>query len=191
MFQVTLLDHLRMSFGGVVHDYYAHSSLAARLHRRAWQLRIAEFLLLGGALAANIMALVRLNPKYAVLGALCGGAALALFAVYVAMNLESRIHAHRWCASRLWLVREKYRALLSEIRDGALSLDDVRDRRNVLTAELHAIVEHAPAVDRPAYLSARQALKVADERALSDEEIDAFLPESLRSTAAPAETRTH
>ena len=182
MFQITLLDHLRLSFGGVVHDYYAHSAIADRLNRRAWFMRIGEFLLLGGALTANLTAIVRLNPRYAVVGAGLAGAALALFAIYVAVNLESRINAHRWCASRLWLIREKYRALLSEMRDGTLTLDDVRRRRNQLTHELHAIVQHAPMVDRPASLRARETLKAADDRVLTDEEIDAFLPESLRRT---------
>ena len=192
MFQITLLDHLRLSFGGVVHDYYAHTEIAARLNRRAWYLRITELTLLGGALAANITALVRLNPRWAVLSGVLVGVALALFAVFVALNLESRIYAHRWCASRLWLVREKYRALLSEIRDGSLAPDEIRERRNELTAEVHAIIQHAPAADRPAYLNARQTLKAAEDRVLTDDEIDAFLPESLRSAAAqPENTKTH
>src|SRR5687767_3679186 len=192
MFQITLLDHLRLSFGGVVHDYYAHSEIAARLNRRAWYLRIAELALLGGALAANITSLVRLNPRWAIVSGVLVGVALALFAVFVAFNLESRIYAHRWCAARLWLVREKYRALLSEIRDGTLGPEDIRDRRDELTAELHAIIQHAPAADRPAYRTARETLKGVEDRVLTDEEIDAFLPESLRSTATSnTPTQTH
>ena len=173
MFQLSLLDHLRLSFGGVVHDYHAHTAMAAQLNRRAWQLRIVLILLLGGALAADIAALVRLNPSYAVVSAVLAGAALALFAAYVALNLEVKIHAHKWSASRLWLVREKYRALLSEMRDGTLTLEDVRKRRNSLTNELHAISLQAPIVAR------------AEDRVLTDREIDAFLPESLRTTAPP------
>ena len=186
MFQITLLDHLRMSFGGVVHGYRAHSQIAERLHRRVWQLRIGELVLLGGALAANITAVVRSDPRYAVVSAVVAGLALALFTLYVAVNLESRIYAHRWCASRLWLIREKYRALLAEMRDGTLTLDDVRERRDQLIAELHAVTEHAPLVDRPTYLSARQALSAAAETVLTDEEIDAFLPQSLRKASPDA-----
>jgi hypothetical protein len=186
MFQITLLDHLRMSFGGVVHGYRAHSEIAERLQRRVWQLRIGELVLLGGALAANITAVVRSDPRYAVLGAVVAGLALALFTLYVAVNFESRIYAHRWCASRLWLIREKYRALLAEMRDGTLTLDGVRERRDQLIAELHAVTEHAPLVDRPTYLSARQALSAAGETVLTDEEIDAFLPQSLRKVSPDA-----
>jgi hypothetical protein len=115
MFQVTLLDHIRLSFGGVVHSYKAHSELARRLTARLWQLRAAELALLAGALAAGITGIIQTDVRYVIASAVLCGFALALFTFYVAVNLESRIYAHRWCACRLWLVREKYRALLSEI----------------------------------------------------------------------------
>lgn len=184
MFQITLLDHLRMSFGGVVHAYRAHAEFAARLNRRAWLMRIGELFLLGGTLAATVTAVVRSDPRYAVLAAVLAGVALVLFTLYLAINLESRIYAHRWCASRLWLVREKYRALLAEMRDGTLTIEAVRERRDRLIDDLHAITEHAPLVDRPTYLSARQALSAAEEAVLTDDEIDAFLPQSLRKQPA-------
>ena len=180
MFQVTLLDHIRLSFGGVVHSYKAHSELARRLTQRVWQIRAAELGLLAAALASAIAGILRGDMRLVVLSAVFTGLGLALFTFYVAASLESRIYAHRWCASRLWLMREKYRALLSEMRDGTLSVEAVRDRRDQLLQELHAIDEHAPLVDRPAYQSAREALAVMPESGLTDEEIDRFLPPSLR-----------
>lgn len=191
MFQITLLDHLRITFGGVVHGYRAHMDVAERLTRRAWQLRIGQLLLLGGALAANVTAMVRIDPRYAVLSAVLLGVALAVFAIYVAINLESRIYAHRWCASRLWLIREKYRALLSEMKDGTLTEEGLRDRRDQLVDELHAIVEQAPLVDRPTYQSARQALGAADDTVMTDAEIDPFLPPSLRRPGPTAPLEPH
>jgi hypothetical protein len=186
VFQVTLLDHIRLSFGGVVHGYKAHSAIAQRLTQRLWMVRIGEMVLLAGALAAAITAAMRSDVRYVVLSAVLVGLALAVFTFYVAVNLESQIYAHRWCASRLWLIREKYRALLSEMRDGTITLETVRDRRDQLLTELHAITEHAPLVDRPTYQSARQALTAPADSALTDEEIDAFLPPSLRKVPPTA-----
>lgn len=187
MFQVTLLDHIRLSFGGVVHSYRAHTEFAERLSRRVWYLRLGELALIGGALAAAIASAIRGDMRFAVVAAVLSGIALALFTVYVAVNLEARIYAHRWCAARLWLIREKYRALLSEVRDGVLDVDGLRLRRDALLQELHAIDEHAPLLDRPVYQSARQSLATADEAVLSDEEIDRFLPQSLRKTSSAAQ----
>ncbi|HEV3486767.1 MAG TPA: SLATT domain-containing protein [Vicinamibacterales bacterium] len=183
MFQITLLDHLRLSFGGTIHAYKAHIAIAERLTRRLWHIRIGEFVLLAAAMASALAAGYRGQPRFAVLAAVLSGAALSLFAVYVAINLEARINAHRWCASRLWLLREKYRALLSEMRDGMLSAEAVRERRDQLLNEMQALDDHAPLVDLPTYQSARQALATAAESALTDEEIDRFLPQSLRKDA--------
>lgn len=187
MFKVTLLDLLRLSFGGVAHDYRAHSAIAERLTLRVRQVQAGQLGLLAIALVLGIMAFVRDDVRYAAAAAVFTGLALVAFALYVAINLESRIYAHRWCASRLWLIREKYLALLSELPDGALTPEAIGERRDQLIAELHAVVEHAPLVDRQTYASAREARAVAAEKALTDEEIDAFLPPSLRKSAtAPA-----
>ena len=137
------------------------------------------------------------DARYALLAAVLSGIALAMFAVYIAINLEARINAHRWCASRLWLMREKYRALLSEMRDGMLSPEEVRERRDRLFSEMQALDDHAPLVDLPTYQSARQALATSTEAVLTDEEIDRFLPQSLRKQelsggdAPPPETTRH
>ena len=188
MFPLTLLDHIRLTFGGVVHNYKEHSAIAARLMRRLWQMRIAELVLLGGALVSAILAAQWGDARYSVLAAVLTGAALALFTFYVAVNLESRVYAHRWCASRLWLIREQYRALLSEMRDEILPMEAVRERRDRLLHELHAIAEQAPLVDRPAYQNARQALATAADTPPDDEEIDSFLPKGqpAEPPASPA-----
>ena len=185
VFQITLIDHLRLSFGGTIHAYKAHIAIAERLTRRLWQIRICELVLLGAAMGTAVMAAYRAQARYAVMAAILSGAALALFAVYVAINLEARVNAHRWCASRLWLIREKYRALLSEMRDGMLSPEAVRERRDQLFVEMQAIDDHAPLIDLPTYQSARQALATSAEAALTDEEIDRFLPQSLRKEELP------
>ncbi len=180
MFQVSLLDHIRLSFGGVVHGHNAHNELAGRLTQRLWQLRAGLLALLAGTLAAALAGILRSDVRWVVVSVVLSGAALAVFTFYVVVNLESRIYAHRWCASRLWLVREKYRALLSEMHDGTITLEGVRERRDQLAAELHGIIEHAPLLDRPAYQKARSSLTAVPESALTDEEIDRFLPASLR-----------
>ena len=60
------------------------------------------------------------------------------------------------------------------------------ERRDTLMKELHAVYKHAPPADRVAYQSARDSLHMADATALADEEIDRFLPVSLRKAAAAA-----
>ena len=95
--------------------------------------------------------------------------------------------AHAACATRMWHLRERYRALLSDLHDGALGIDAVRRKRDDLIAELRQVYEDAPPVERKAYQTAGQALRTdEDDKALSDEEIDKFLPKSLQAAKTRA-----
>jgi hypothetical protein len=126
-----------------------------------------------------VWALVGAARSLQVVGAIAAGLAFAAYAVYVALDLEPRVQAHRAWASRLWLVCERYRALLAEIRDGLIDNDALMRRRDALTQQVQAVYEHAPPADREAYASA--AAEVASkEGTLTDAEIDKFLPASLR-----------
>lgn len=190
MFQITMLDHIRLTFGQVVHRHKAHAQAAERLSRRLRLLQIVELVLLAGTAASGVAAVLILDAPFVPLTAAVASLSLVTYSLTMALQLESRVYAHRWCAVRLWLIREKYYALLSELADDLIDLDAARARRDVLMEELHAVYRQAPLVDRLAYQSARDALKASEEVALSDEEIDRFLPRSLRkaSSGVTAET---
>jgi SMODS and SLOG-associating 2TM effector domain family 4 len=179
MFRLSVVDHVRLSFGHVVQSYTAHARVAERLAARVWQLKTVILTLLGIASAASVWALVGASRSLQVVAAIAAGLAFAAYAIYVALDLEPRMHAHRAWASRLWLVCERYRALLAEIRDGLLDNDELMRRRDALTQQVQAVYEHAPPADREAYASA--AAEVASkEGTLTDADIDKFLPASLR-----------
>jgi hypothetical protein len=179
MFRLSVVDHVRLSFGHVVQSYTAHARIAERLAARAWQIKIVILTLLGIGAAASVWALVGASRTLQVVGAVAAGFAFTSYAIYVALDLDPRVQAHRAWASRLWLVCERYRALLAEIRDGLLNNDELMRRRDALTQQVQAIYEQAPPADREAYASA--AAEVASkEGTLTDAEIDKFLPASLR-----------
>ncbi|HEX6974622.1 MAG TPA: SLATT domain-containing protein [Vicinamibacterales bacterium] len=181
MFQVTQLDLLRVGFAGAVHEYEGHLAAAQRLSTRLLQIQVGELVLMAAALGFSVTAFLRLDVKYVVASALFAGVALATFAIYVALNLPSRIYAHRWCASRLWLIRERYMELLSEVHDGVLTPEGIHARHDQLVREIHAVVEHAPMLDRATYSMARQT--ASSGKPLTDNEINAILPPSLHKPA--------
>ena len=102
------------------------------------------------------------------------------------LDLDRSAQAHAACATRLWDIRERYRALLSDLTDGAIGMDAVRRKRDELMVELRKVYEDAPPVERKAYQTAGQAIRTADEQSLTDEEIDRFLPKSLQAAAKTA-----
>src|SRR5947209_1042529 len=176
MFQLSLLDHLRLTFGHVVYRQQAHAQIArSRTHQSRW-LRGAETLLMA---ATAIGAAFGRGSGYAIASAVFAVLALVTLLLHLMFDLDASARAHASCAARLWLIREQYRALLSDLCDGAIDVDAARRGRDALMTELHAIYESAPLANQ------QIAGRPGDQAALSDEEIDVFLPRSLQKTAKP------
>lgn len=180
MFRLTVVDHLRLSFGHVVQNYTLHARAAERLAARAWTTKLIVLALLGVATATSVANLLGAGRAQQIAAVVATALAFAAHAFYVAIALEPRIVAHRSSANQLWLVSERYRALLAEIQDGLLDSPGVLRRRDELIHEAHAVYEHAPPTDRRSHDSARKEVEKRADAPLTDEEIDRFLPESLR-----------
>ena len=185
MFQLSLVDHIRLSFAAAADAYQCHADAARRLARWTW----------GGKLGLTTIAAVAtvlgfLSVEYGRGWHIAAAAATALTfvasATYLALDLEPRIHGHRSTAARFWMLTEKYRALLAEVHDQFLDAAAVAARRDALLEEARAIFEHAPPADRQTSDIARQALSGTRRGGYSDEEIDSLLPASLHRPKQPA-----
>ena len=182
MFQLSLVDHIRLSFGHVVNTYRAHSRVAGRLARRAWQLRLALVTLTAASTASTLLALNG-DRRFQLAAAGISAATFALYATSAALDLEARAYAHRSCSARLWALCEKYRALLAEVHDGLIDVHAVTERRDALLREVQGIYEYALPADRDAYQIAGEAVSGSGGW-LSDQALDRFLPPSLRQAKA-------
>jgi SMODS and SLOG-associating 2TM effector domain family 4 len=185
MFELTLVDHLRLTFGHVVYRHRAHTLLA---HKRArWNrwMRAAEAVLMVGSALAGVAALFGQGRGALIASVAAACLAVTILLIDLAFDLGRSALAHGSCATRLWQIREQYRALLSDLTDGALDLEAARRRRDALMAELHGIYENAPPTDPQAYQTAARAIGAAEEAVLTDEEIDLFLPKSLQKSGKP------
>jgi hypothetical protein len=186
MFDLTLLDHLRMTFGHIVYRHRAHAQIAYSRSRWNRGLRAAEALLMTGVACAAVGAAFGRGYGYEIVSAVLAILALATLLLHLTFDLDRSAQAHASCATRLWYIREQYRALLSDLSDGAVQIETVRRRRDELLLELRGIYDNAPPADHQAYQTAAHAILTADERALTDEEIDRFLPKSLQAPAGDA-----
>lgn len=180
MFGLTLVDHLRLTFGHVIYTHRAHTQLALR-HARSnrWLLGAEAILMLAAAITSGALLSTGQLP-YAVATAVAASLAVFTLLLRLIFDFDTSARAHRECSARLWHIREQYRALLADVKDGNLALDCARERRDVLMAMLHEVYENAPPADRGVFEAARRNLPSAHESALSDEEVDRFLPASLR-----------
>lgn len=186
LFQLSLVDHIRLSFGSVATSYRAHARAAERLAARARRSRIVLAVLLGMATGSSLLALTGVRPFQIAAAALMATSLVGLTVVH-SLEYEARAFAHRACAAQLWLLCEKYRALLAEVHDGLIDLPETTSRRDNLMREVQNVYEHALPADREAYQIAREALG-AGTGTPSDQDIDQFLPASLRQTAGASPT---
>jgi hypothetical protein len=176
-----------MTFGHIIHRHRAHAELAQS--RRQWDraLRIAEVVLVVCVLVASLASAYGRGYWYSIAAAILSALTIVVVLCHLTLDLDSSAQAHAACATRMWHMRERYRALLSDLHDGALGVDAVRRRRDELIAELRQVYEEAPPLERKAYQTAGQSLRTGDdEKALSDEEIDRLLPKSLQAEAKTA-----
>jgi len=187
MFELTLFDHLRMTFGHVVYRHQAHVRLSASRARASRWLRASEAVLMTGVTVTAAGAAYTSIRAYAITAAVLATLALVVLLVRLTLDLERSAQVHAVCAAKLWHIREQYRAMLADMVDGAIDLDTARRRRDRLMEELHDTYEAAPAPDPQAFERAGlSAAGAANDAALSDEAIDVFLPASLQKTRRPA-----
>jgi SMODS and SLOG-associating 2TM effector domain family 4 len=180
MFELTLFDHLRLTFGHLVLRQKAHADIARSRARSSRALRAAEALSTLGVVITSVAAAAGKGNAFTIASAVFGSIALAALLVHVSFDVDRSAQEHASCAVRLWQTREKYRSVLSDLRDGAIDPETARRRRDLLVDELHDIFEHAPLADPEAYRPGDAGAAV-EEAALTDEQIDLFLPKSLHS----------
>jgi hypothetical protein len=70
--------------------------------------------------------------------------------------------------------------LLTDIKAGVVDVEGVRIMRDKLQSDLHKLYKGSPRTLSKAYDKASTALKKMDEMTFSEEEIDKFLPKTLR-----------
>ena len=95
-------------------------------------------------------------------------------------DLGELAQKHRQAGVDLWIIREKYISLITDLRVGRKSVEEVQVERDNILMELHAIYSGAPSTTDKAYKKAQEALKQLEDMTFSDEEIDAFLPKELK-----------
>jgi hypothetical protein len=178
MFNLTIVDHIRLSFGHVVQNYTRHAQAADRLTTIALYARIAMLALLGVALGLGAAVVLGAGRRVQISLVVTLAIAFGGYALAAALAIEERLLGHRYRANRLWLLCERYRALLAEVHDGLLDRETVLVRRDALIQQFSEIDEQASSVQS----SGPRLRSRTTTRELTEDQIDEFLPVSLRKS---------
>ena len=162
MFSLSVVEHVRLNYSLTVQNYNMHARAAERLAALTLKCRLAILAVFAVATGAILVSLFRSGREYQIAAAVFAVLALAGQTLFVAWGLEGRVYAHRIFAHRLWLVCERYRSLLAEIRDGLVDDAVVLRRREALSEQVHAVYEQGFPVDEPGFEAARQPAAAAE-----------------------------
>jgi len=174
-----LEGQIRESYGRVVYSHKTHEKCADILLGQLSNIKLTQIILSAVTTGGCISALLGSGVIGASIGGVVSTTLLVLNAYTKNWDLGQLAQKHRQAANDIWLIREKYLSLLTNLASGT-PIDSVREERDKLLLELHAVYVGSPSTTYNAYKKAQQALQTHQDMTFTDQEIDAFLPKELR-----------
>lgn len=178
--RLILEGQLRECFGRVVYSHKTHEKCADILLSRLSHIKLWQIILSAITTGGFIAALFGAGKIGVFVGIVVSTSLLVLNAYTKSYDLGELSQKHRQAGADLWLIREKYLSLITDLRIGEKPIETLQNERDELLDELHSIYSGAPSATYQAYKKAQEALKQYEDMTFSDEEIDAFLPKELK-----------
>ncbi len=175
-----LEDVVRDSYSGVV---WSHKIQEKQSDIYAEKFKKMETINIGAAslTSVGIIAMIFTDPLWLkLISAGISFATVYITAYFKSFDLQKLIASHKATANKLIAVRDQYKVLLTEIKLQSDSIENLLLRYNELVKEADSIYLEAPTSTDEAVDRASEALKIKKDNTFSDEEIDSFLPSSLR-----------
>lgn len=173
---------LRECFGRVVYSHKTHEKKADQLLAQLARVKLWQIVLSAIATCGCVATVFGAGEVSASLAALVSAGLLGLTLYAKDHDLGKLAQRHRQTGSELWGLREGYLSLITDLRIGNQTMEQLQSRRDRLAEELQAIYTGAPSTDAHAYLKAQEGLQEKEEMTFSDDEINALLPEELRKS---------
>ena len=176
-----LEGQLRECFGRVVYSHKTHEKCADILLKRLSIMKLAQIILSAITTAGCLSVLLGYYEKSGSIIASFISSILLFLTLYMKDdNLSELAQKHRHAGSNIWLIREKYQSLITDLVIGEKLIETIQQERDVLMEDLHLVYSSAPSTTSKAYQKAQQALKDNEDMTFTDAEIDIFLPNELR-----------
>lgn len=171
---------LRECFGRVVYSHKTHEKCADILFSRLSTIKLWQIILSAVTTGGLIVTIFTEEKAGALVSVIVSTVLLILNAYTKNYDLGELGQKHKRAANDLWLIREQYLTLITDLAMGEKPIEKLQEERDELLEELHSIYGGAPSTTYEAYKKAQVALQRYEDMTFTDEEIDAFLPEELK-----------
>lgn len=176
----TLEGQIRECFGRVVYSHKTHEKCSDILLEWWRYIKLSQISLSVVTTGGFVTILFGEGECGVLIGGISSVLLLVLNAYTKDYDLAELSQKHKQTASELWMIRERYLSLITDIVMKIGEKEGWLKQRDVLLDDLHHVYQGAPPTDSKSYERAQDALKNREDLTLSDAEIDAFLPSDLR-----------
>jgi hypothetical protein len=183
------MDKQFESLEGLVRESYIAIMWTHKVHEKQadiylFQFRIMEWIkiVVSALTSCGIISIVFTDQLWIkVVSAIISFSLVVINTAFKSFSTQELYMIHKNAANTLLIIRDKYRHLLLEIRTEAKPFADLDFEYIDLESEKHQAYNKSPITDKRAFKAARKALNVANDNTYTDEEIDRYLPNELRS----------
>lgn len=175
-----LEGQLRESFGRIVYSHKTHEKCTDILLERLSTIKLWQIILSAITTGGFISTFLGAGEVGAGIGVMVSTLLLVLNAYTKNYDLGELAQKHKQAANDIWLIREKYLSLITDLSIGERPIESFQAERDELAEDLHAVYTGAPSTTFQAYKKAQKALQYNEDMTFSDAEIDAFLPNELK-----------
>jgi len=178
--QVIIEGQLRECYGRVVYSHKTHEKCADILLSRHSTLKLWQIVLSALTTAGFISTFLGSGEIGAGIGVFISTILLILNSYTKNYDLGELAQKHKHAANEIWLIRENYLSLLTDLKISESTLEEIQKKRDLLLESLHSVYAGSPSTTFAAYKKAQKALQSQEDMTFSNEEIDAFLPTELK-----------
>lgn len=176
-----LEGQLRECYGRVVYSHKTHEKCADILLARHSFIKILQLVLSALTTAGFVSTFFEVTSTFGkAIGSVLSTGLLVLTAYTKDYDLGELAQKHKQAANDIWLLREHYLSLLTDLAAVARPLEEFRKERDELVTALLTVYSGSPSTTYKAYRKAQEALQRHQDMTFSDAEIDAFLPGELK-----------
>jgi len=175
-----LEGQLRECYGRVVYSHKTHEKCSDILLTRLSTIKLWQIILSALTTGGFISTFFGAGDIGTGIGVVVSTMLLILNAHTKNYDLGELAQKHKQASNEIWLIREKYLSLLTDLAMGEKPIEQLQSERDILLESLHSVYSGSPSTTFEAYKKAQDALKTKEDMTFSDEEIDAFLPKELK-----------
>lgn len=176
------LQVIRESFGRVLYTHKTHEKDRERLTFLGTVSKWTNIVLSGLTFGGVIATVGTKDPFWLSISLLLSTLSAGYAVFQLSFDPNRKAGSHRTAAKQFLVIRNQHVHLMADIKEGLLTADQVRSRRDELEKEFTDAVAVAPDTSPRAYRKAQKALQVDEDMTFSDEELNAFLPNALAYT---------